>query len=67
MTRRWRDIQRWRPAAHIHIFGIDYAVPAACTCDRRLADLHTEQSCPYIDPDSWYAAEVQRMKERAPA
>ncbi len=60
--RRWKE--RYRPMVHTQQ---PVSLPAACCCDRRLGEPHTEALCPYVDPDDWYAAEVARMAERAPA
>jgi hypothetical protein len=64
--RLWKE--RWRPVEHLVLSdGEAVALPALCTCERRLNEPHTEATCPYVDPDDWYAAEVARMAERAPA
>lgn len=60
-------LTRWYPVEFVTVLGQPMTVPASCRCDRRLTERHNEQACPYIDPDSWYAAEVKRMRERAPA
>jgi hypothetical protein len=57
----------WRPVSLVRMWDVLEYLPQACTCDRRLIDPHYEPSCPYIDPDDWYAAEVARMAERSPA
>lgn len=59
--------RRWHPVEYVLLWGEPTALPAACRCDRQLNQPHDEPTCPYIDPDSWYAAEVERMRERAPA
>ena len=65
--RRYKRLFQWRPVEHVMLFGHPMTLPAACRCARRLNQTHDEPTCPYIDPDSWYAAEVERMRERAPA
>lgn len=55
---------QWRPVVHLGEWG---AYAALCTCDKRLTEPHNDPICPYVDPDDWYAAEVARMAERAPA
>lgn len=65
--KRWHRQPAWRPVEWVGMWGKLYALPAACRCDRRLTEPHDEPTCPYIAPDEWYAAEVERMKERAPA
>lgn len=67
LGRRYAAQERWAPFEHVRMWGAPVALPAACRCDRRLTEPHSEPTCPYIDPDSWYAAEVERMRERAPA
>ncbi len=57
----------WQPVELATLWGVDTALPAACRCDRQLNQPHSEPTCPYIDPESWYAAEVERMRELAPA
>lgn len=62
-----RGAGHWVPCEHVRIWGYSVAVPAACRCDRSLHEPHTEPTCPYVSPELWYAAEVARMAERAPA
>lgn len=66
-ARRYGRAHSWSPVEHTTMWGQPIALPAACRCDRRLTQPHNEPTCPYIDPDEWYAAEVARMAERAPA
>lgn len=55
----------WRPVDHVTMWGEAVAVQAPCLCCNRCG--RHDSLCPYIEPDDWYAAECERMRERAPA
>lgn len=57
----------WQPVEHVMVWGTSLALPAACRCDRRLTEPHTEPSCPYAAPEVFYAGELERTKDNAPA
>lgn len=60
--------RRWQPVEFVPMWGELVPFPAVCRCHYRMLNgPHYEPGCPYIAPDDWYAAEVERMREMEPA